>query len=195
VLQNDPLTLTIYGNRAEDIEAIKYLEDVWVVREKPDPRAYTIEMHFKENPFFSNKVLKKEYKLKRPHSGKVVNGIHESMINFDPDRDIAISKTKIDWKSDKVNLCKKYPVPTPTGDDDMEIEDFGSFFHFFQLAQDELSVGERLSQDIFTHPVGFFKGEFPDDEGDDDEISSSEDDDSDQDEIDLERPRKKVKRV
>jgi template-activating factor I len=44
VLQNDTVLLTIYGNHAEDIEAIKYVEDVWIVREKPDPRAYTVEM-------------------------------------------------------------------------------------------------------------------------------------------------------
>ena len=44
VLLNDTMFLTLYGNLAEDLEAIKYLQDVWVAREKPDPRAYTIEM-------------------------------------------------------------------------------------------------------------------------------------------------------
>ncbi|KIM33577.1 hypothetical protein M408DRAFT_157192 [Serendipita vermifera MAFF 305830] len=194
VLQNDNMFLTVYGNRAEDIEALKYLEDIWVAREKPDPRAFTIEMHFKENPFFSNKVLKKEYKLKKPHSGKVINGIYESMITFNPERDTAIGKMKIDWKNDKVNLCKKYPPPPPAKEDDMELEDMGSFFNFFELPEDELAIGDRLAQEIFINPISYFKGETEDDD-DDEDIDSSEDDDSDQDEIDLERPRKKVKRV
>jgi template-activating factor I len=96
--------------------------------------------YFKENPFFSNKVLKKEYKLKKPHSGKVVDGIHESMITFDPDRDLVPSKMKIDWKSEDVNLSKKYPPPPRSSDDAMELEDMGSFFNLFETTDEELSV-------------------------------------------------------
>jgi template-activating factor I len=44
VLQNDAVLLSVYGNHAEDLEAIKYVEDIWIAREKPDPRAYTVEM-------------------------------------------------------------------------------------------------------------------------------------------------------
>lgn len=44
VLQNDPTLGAIYGNRAEDIAALKFVEDLWISREKPDPRAYTIEL-------------------------------------------------------------------------------------------------------------------------------------------------------
>jgi template-activating factor I len=44
VLQNDSMFITVYGNHPEDFEAIKYLEDVWVARHRPDPRAYTLEL-------------------------------------------------------------------------------------------------------------------------------------------------------
>lgn len=43
VLQNDAMFVTVYGNHPEDYEAMKYLEDVWVSRHRPDPRAYTLE--------------------------------------------------------------------------------------------------------------------------------------------------------
>ena len=44
VLQNDRVFLSVYGNHPEDSEAMKYLEDVWILRYKPDPRAYTLEL-------------------------------------------------------------------------------------------------------------------------------------------------------
>jgi template-activating factor I len=43
-LQNDVLLMGMHGNHPEDLDALKYLEDVWVVRHKPDPRAFTLEM-------------------------------------------------------------------------------------------------------------------------------------------------------
>lgn len=43
-LQNDRMFVGLYGNHPEDFEALKYLEDVWVTRHRPDPRAYTLEL-------------------------------------------------------------------------------------------------------------------------------------------------------
>jgi hypothetical protein len=44
VLQNDTMLVAACGNHSEDHEALKYIEDLWVTRSKPDPRAFTIEM-------------------------------------------------------------------------------------------------------------------------------------------------------
>lgn len=43
-LQNDPTLLSMHGSHPEDLEALKYLEDIWVTRHQPDPRAFTLEM-------------------------------------------------------------------------------------------------------------------------------------------------------
>jgi len=194
VLQNDTMFFRVYGNHPEDLEALKYLEDIHVSRHKPDPRAYTLEFHFKENPFFSDKVLSKEYKLKNAPSGEVVDGIYDSMLSFNPDRDIVVSSQRINWKNDKMNLCKKYPLPAAVDeDDDMgDGPDQGSFFNFFESIDDELEFGAHFAGEIFASPIMYFKGEVDEDE-EDDEISSSEDGDSDADEIDLERPKKRSK--
>lgn len=71
----------------------------------------------------------------------MIDGIHESMLSFNGDKDLVVSSMPISWKNDKVNLCKKYPRPTGGEDDDMEdMPDQGSFFNFFQIAEDELDV-------------------------------------------------------
>ena len=43
-LQNDTNFVMLYGSHREDLEALKYLEDINVTRHKPDPRAFTLEM-------------------------------------------------------------------------------------------------------------------------------------------------------
>ena len=54
--------------------------------------------------------------------------------------------TKIDWKSDDMNLCKKHPREgldsANAGDEDWE-GDVGTFFWFFQEEGDQIQVGPR----------------------------------------------------
>ncbi|CAG7849243.1 SubName: Full=Related to SET protein (Protein phosphatase 2A inhibitor) {ECO:0000313/EMBL:CCA67976.1} [Serendipita indica DSM 11827] len=191
-LQNDTSFVTLYGNHREDLEALKYLEDMNVVRHKPDPRAFTLEMYFKENPYFTDKVLKKEYKLKNAPSGEQVDGIYDSMLNFNPDTDLVASTTKINWRNDKVNLCKMFPRPTDEDELMDEVPDMGTFFNFFEQAVDESDLGPHLAANVFSNPIPLFRGEIDDDEELEEE--SSEDEDSDAEEIDLERPKKRAKR-
>ena len=51
--------------------------------------------HFKENQFFHDKVLKKEYKYVTPAAAKDEqpdeNGITDSMLDFSWDRDVEVS--------------------------------------------------------------------------------------------------------
>jgi template-activating factor I len=87
-----------------DQMALSYLEDVWVIRDPDEPRCFTIEFvsvirfekkgelglfekkkYFKENPFFADKVLRKEFKNIRervPGEGADEDGITDSMLDF-----------------------------------------------------------------------------------------------------------------
>ncbi|KAF7367241.1 hypothetical protein MSAN_00785900 [Mycena sanguinolenta] len=49
----------VFAQHNADQQALSYLEDLWIERNPVEPRCYTIEFHFKENPFFSNTVLKR----------------------------------------------------------------------------------------------------------------------------------------
>jgi len=43
-----------------DYDSLQYLEDItFIVNE--DPKGYTVEFHFTDNPYFTNKVLKKHF--------------------------------------------------------------------------------------------------------------------------------------
>lgn len=43
-LSNNPDFALQWLTHAEDIEALKHLEDMWITRNEPDPRAFTLEM-------------------------------------------------------------------------------------------------------------------------------------------------------
>lgn len=80
-LSNHP-NVSVYAVHHQDQIALNYLEDVWLARDPEEKRCFTLEFvrrlglpcnpsrgthmrglqHFRENPFFSDSVLKKEYK-------------------------------------------------------------------------------------------------------------------------------------
>jgi len=96
-----------------DQTALSYLEDIWVEKDPKEHRCFSIAFHFKENQFFNDKVLKKEYKFVQPPAAETEqadeNGITESMLDFSWDRDVEISTIKIDWKDPEKALTKVYP--------------------------------------------------------------------------------------
>lgn len=59
--------------------------------------------YFKENPFFFDRVLRKEYKYVPPPSAQNgvpdKDGITEAMLNFNWDRDVAITVSVLLWIS------------------------------------------------------------------------------------------------
>lgn len=102
---------SFYAQHNTDQAALSHLEDVSIVRDPVESRAFTIEFvsvffydpvdsglrssfvkYFKENPFFTDSVLKKEYKYVPPPiaQGEKAdeNGITESMLDFSWERDI-----------------------------------------------------------------------------------------------------------
>ncbi|KAG8976376.1 hypothetical protein FRB90_009197, partial [Tulasnella sp. 427] len=58
--------LFAYLQNKEDQDALGYLRDVNVTRDPKESRAFTIEMHFNENPYFSDSVMRKEYRYIAP---------------------------------------------------------------------------------------------------------------------------------
>ncbi|KAF8905439.1 hypothetical protein CPB84DRAFT_1844850 [Gymnopilus junonius] len=187
---------TLFSYHAQhnaDQTALSYLEDVWVEKDPKEHRCFTIEFHFKENQFFNDKVLKKEYKYVAPPSAKDdkpdENGITESMLDFSWDRDVEISAIKIDWKDPEKALTKVYP--RESGDDD-EISEPGSFFNFFEHGADPSELGVVIANEIFPEAIDYFLGNV---DGDITDSEEDDDDDDDAEEIDLEKPRQKKRKV
>jgi len=182
-----------------DQTALGYLEDVWVARDPKEPRCYSIEFHFKENPFFTEKVLVKEFKHVPPPAAATEtpddDGITESMLDFSWERDVKPSATKIGWKNPEKALTKLHPREMGEEEDDMPA-DGGSFFNFFELESDPMEIGLTIANEIWPEAIEYFLGQAGGDdlldEGDEDE--DSEDDDDDAEEIDLEKPKAKKRK-
>jgi len=173
----------------QDQIALSYLEDVWIERDPAESRCFTIEFHFKENPFFSDSVLKKEYKY-IPSPGAAnekpdADGLTPSAVEFSWERDVEPQSYTIHWKSDDKNLTKLYAQGK---DDEDEIVEPGSFFHFFEEAADPFELGIMIANDIFAEAAEYFQGRHADDSEDEED---DDDDDSDAEEIDLEKPKAK----
>jgi len=187
--------LAFYIQHSADKTALSYLEDIWVEKDAKEHRCFTIEFHFKENPIFSDRVLKKEYKYVPASTGESdtpdENGISEAMLDFSWDRDVEVSSTKINWTDPEKALTKLYP--RKAGEDEDEIPaDPGSFFNYFEYTSDPMEVGVVIANEVFPESIEYFLGNV------DNEISDSEDEDDEDDdaeEIDLEKPRAKKARV
>jgi template-activating factor I len=114
--------------------------------------------YFKENPHFTDTVLKKEFKYIAPPSAATedkpdADGITQSMLEFSWERDVESSvcscahsswrdvtcflpqATKINWKDADKALTKIYPRTMATEEDEDPV-DSGSFFHFFEQKGD-----------------------------------------------------------
>lgn len=176
--------------------ALSHLEDVWVERDPREHRCYTIEFTFKENSYFTDRVLKKEYKYMPPPTAADEkpdeDGITRSMLEFSWERDVKISGQKINWKDPGQALTKLYPRQSGEEEDE-DVVDPGSFFNFFEQDSDPSEIGITIACEIFPEAVDYFlgnAGEDLDSESDDDD-----DDDDDAEEIDLEKPRPKKQKV
>ncbi|KAG5648226.1 hypothetical protein DXG03_006183 [Asterophora parasitica] len=184
-----------HAQHSADQLALSYLEDVWVERDPAEPRCYTIEFTFKENPYFTDKVLKKEFKYVPPPAAADekpdADGITDSMLEFSWERDVVPSSTKINWKDAEKALTKLYP--RENADDEDDLGDTGSFFNFFEHESDPTEIGLSIAGEIFPEAIDFFLGNTGGDELDSDD--EDEDDEDDADEIDLEKPRTKKQKV
>ncbi|EJD55141.1 hypothetical protein AURDEDRAFT_109595 [Auricularia subglabra TFB-10046 SS5] len=178
----------IHAQHEDDVSALSYIEDLWVERDAAEPRCFTIEMHFKENPYFNDTVIKKAYKYTPPKADgddkPDADGITKLALDFDWKDHVTPQATQISWKDDAHNLVKKHPWVQPEGED--LPEETGTIFNLFERTEDVFDLGLVLGTEVFPDAVAFFSGE-------DDDITDSEDEDEDDgaEEIDLEQPKKK----
>ncbi|RXW22904.1 hypothetical protein EST38_g2952 [Candolleomyces aberdarensis] len=192
--------ILVHAQHRSDQTALSYLEDVWVTRDPKEHRAFTIEFTFKENPFFTDKVLTKEFKHAPPkveeanaHLHKPdENGISDAMLDFEWETHIEPSTIKINWKDPEHALTQLYPRVKDEDDDDFPAES-GSFFNFFEEKSDPFNIGEIIADEIFPLAINYFMGDVEGSEADSDE--EDEEDDEDEEEIDLEKPRPKKRKV
>ncbi|KAJ7081980.1 hypothetical protein C8R43DRAFT_1052513 [Mycena crocata] len=187
-----------FAQHNADLRALSFLEDLWIAHDPVEHRCFTIEFHFKENPFFTNTVLKKEYKYNAPANVAEAdnkpdeNGITPTMIDFSWQRDVEALPFKIDWKDPENALTKLYPGQTDDDEDEDLTVDAGSFFNFFEKAGDEAELGITIANEVFPEAIEFFLGTAGHDE---DMDSDDEEDEDDEDEIDLEKPKSKKQKV
>ncbi|CCM01618.1 uncharacterized protein FIBRA_03679 [Fibroporia radiculosa] len=183
----------LHAQHNSDQVALTYLEEVWLTRDQKESRCFTLEFHFKENPYFSNSVLIKEYRYIPPPAADTqtadADGVAPYMLEFSWERDVVPQSIKIDWKEDSKNLTKLHPRVMDDDGDDMPAEG-GSFFNFFEHADDPFDVGVLIANDIFPEAIDYFLGTAGGDDIDSDEDEDSEDDENEE-EIDLEKPRPK----
>jgi len=184
----------------EDTKALQFLTKVKAWRDPEQIQAFGFEFHFEPNPFFSNTVLRKEFKYVAPSDPEAVkkdsNGVSQADLDFDFTRDVDVIPAKIDWKDDTKNLTKLHPRIT-NPEDPEEIEEAGSFFHLLEsdkvthemLETEILNVYENAIDFFFNRAEGSLGDAMMDSDDDDDE-----DDDSDAEDIDLENPKKKAKK-
>ncbi|KIK05549.1 hypothetical protein K443DRAFT_675108 [Laccaria amethystina LaAM-08-1] len=187
--------ISYHAQHGADLTALNYLEDMWVVKSADEHRCFTIEFYFKENQFFHDTVLKKEFKFVSPPAAKDEKpdeyGITESSLDFSWERDVELSVTKINWKDADKALTKLYPREAGDSEDDIPAEP-GSFFNFFECKADPSDVGLAIANEIFPEAIEYFLGNIS---SESDSEDSEDDDDDDAEEIDLEKPRNKKRKV
>jgi len=163
-----------------DEEVLSYMTDVTVT---PRTDGFKLHFHFKENPFFTNQELTKDYTYKEgpdPNSPLTYDGL-----------EIAATKgCNIDWKEGKdlTKLTMKVEKITKADHGVPETVPADTFFDFFDppVVQDgedilaslaaDFEVGFSIKEKLIPRAVLYFTGEvFNDDDDDSSEASDSED--------------------
>jgi len=194
-LLNHP-TVSVHAVHHRDQVALSYLEDVWLIRDPKEKRCFTLEFYFKENPFFSDPALKKEYRYSPPTNvdgeKKDEHGVTDAQAAFSWDLHVEPQAIKITWKDDAHNLTKAHPRVLDEGD---ELSEPGSFFNLFEFKKDHMELGVAIANEIFPEAIEWYKGTASQNFSDDDEDEEDEEDDEVDEEIDLEKPRPKKQRT
>jgi len=162
-----------------DEPVLEYLTDITVTLNQPKNNGFTLHFLFSENPYFTNTVLDKMYKLREDLDP-------ESPLEFDGPEIIDCTGCPIEWKEDKD--VTKMLVKEVKAD---------SFFNFFSppiipngkemdmtdedrsiLARD-FDVGFAIKEKIIPRAVLYFTGEAFDDDDDEFEDCDTEEEESD----------------
>jgi len=146
VFTNHPQVSSIVTEKDE--EALQYLTELEVEEFEDIKSGYKVTLRFKENPFFTNNVLVKEF-----HISDEASELEGS----------ASKSTEITWKPGKSLVPKPdLKVGNKRGKDDMSGST--SFFSWFNDASEDgiCEIGESLKDDIWPNPLQYFLNDIND---------------------------------
>jgi len=196
--------LTIFKNvdmlaemvQEADEPVLALLEDVTeTLSGNGETMGFTLHFHFKENDYFTNKVLTKEYMMK-------CEPVEDNPFDFEGPEIFKCKGCEIDWKKGKnltVKTVKKKQKHKNKGNirtitKQMKAD---SFFNFFdpptvpedpkvevdeetqQILTADFEIGHYIRERIVPRAVLYFTGEALDEDSDFEEEEESDDDDDD----------------
>eukprot|EP00736_Rhodelphis_marinus_P001943 Rmarinus@m.27311 len=152
VLSHHPVVSDLLS--PEDLEVMQHLTDV-SVELGDDPGCYKVIFSFKENPFFSNKTIVKEYNQ---------DGVVNPTIQWKPGKNLV--------DPDEGESGKKRPL------EDIPL----SFFQWFTEEGDQMEadLGDYFKDEIYPDPLSFYFAREDSDEDDFDGDEGDEDDEGDE---------------
>ncbi|KAG5681364.1 hypothetical protein PVAND_010806 [Polypedilum vanderplanki] len=135
---NHPRISSILQDQEED--CLHYMTKLHVEDFDDVKTGYRISFHFKENPYFENEVLTKEF--------------HLAAENMSDNFTQTSTATQIKWKDGKDLLKELQSKPTNKKRD----ADHKSFFDWFLDTHDPSTddIAETLKDDIFPNPLQYF---------------------------------------
>jgi len=183
-----------------DHDALDCLEDISYERLPGELKGYKLDFHFKENPFFENKIL-------------TLNFHTERTSKWDADPEFKeVKATVIDWKKGKdlthtekqkgkgkKKKMVKAPQPSffwlffdlkeggklpPSFEEDDEDDDFDEDEMMEDKLEEAFNFGEVVSTLVVPHAARHFTGEVVPEESDDEDEESDDEDDEDDDDDD-----------
>lgn len=173
------------------------LEDITVTLTEKSPMGFTLHFHFKENDYFTNTVLTKEYEMK-------CEPTEDDPFGFEGPEIFKCKGCSIDWKKGKnltVKQVKKKQKHKNKGNVRTITKQVkaDSFFNFFDpptvpddpkaevdeetqaILTADFEIGHYIRERIVPRAVLYFTGEALEEDSDFEEEESDEDDDDDDD--------------
>jgi len=138
---NHPRISGILQDQEED--CLHYMTKLHVEDFDDVKTGYSISFHFKENPYFENEVLTKEFHLAAENSA--------------PDFVQSSTSTPIKWKEGKDLLKELQSMPQASKKRDLHNE-HKSFFDWFCDTSDPVNddLAELIKDDVWPNPLQFF---------------------------------------
>ena len=190
-----------------DEPVLESLMDITVELKTPENTGFTLSFHFRENDWFTNSVLTKEYELRSRHDP-------ECPLEYDGPEIFRTKGCKIDWKEGKdltnrqvtVKTARSPTKPLPGQGKKLIVQDkeitLDSFFNFFsppEVTEDgsgaldedkktalalDFDIGYSFKEKIIPRAVLYFTGDLFDEESDEEDYEDV-DEDVDTDESDV----------
>ena len=186
----------------QDEPLLSHLMDITVELKAPENTGFTLSFHFRENDWFTNSVLTKEYELRSRHDP-------ECPLEYDGPEIFRTKGCKIDWKEGKdltnrqvmVKTARSPTKPLPGQGKKLIVQDkeitLDSFFNFFnppEVTEDgsgvldedkktalalDFDIGYSFKEKIIPRAVLYFTGDLFDEESDEEDYEDVESDESD----------------